>query len=94
MLNTSSIYDNRLQLSVFPNPAKNHLNLSYELLEKTSVAIQVYDNTGRYVHTFHKAETSKGTHQQQFDISFLQKGVYFLLLKTNDKYDRISFIKY
>lgn len=60
-------------ISIFPNPVKNMVNIKTD--EKIN-SVEIYDNLGRLILKNDKAQT---------DISKLEKGVYYLKVKTSQK---------
>lgn len=75
MTATSEI-EAKIQLAVFPNPAQERLEISYELLEKTSVAIQLLDMQGKVITQLAAITQPAGKHQQTLSIPDLLAGVY------------------
>lgn len=70
-----------VDLTIFPNPAKNHINLSFSLLESTEVEISIRDINSREI--LSKQEIlPEGVNLVQFDSSKLQKGIYVAQLRT------------
>jgi len=62
------------QVKVFPNPAKNMLNIQFEETISTDGRIQIYNNMGSLVLC---AEINKGNAAKTIDVSQLQSGLYF-----------------
>ncbi|MNK85586.1 Serine protease AprX [compost metagenome] len=71
----------KTQVKIYPNPAKNVLNIS---TEKPIQTIEIYDVLGRLI----KTET-----KNNFNVSQLAKGNYFLKIKTSDQELIEKFIK-
>lgn len=70
---------------VFPIPAKDDLNISSE---KNIKSIEIYDENGRIL------QTVKGnTNIQKINITKLEKGTYYLFIKTNGEIKTKKFIK-
>lgn len=69
-----------LDLSVFPNPAKDRIELSYYLKENTSIKIQLLDIQGKKMIEFPETAQPSGKHQQSLQIPSLPAGVYLLQL--------------
>ncbi len=70
-------------LQLYPNPAHDHLQVNYTLLETQSISITLYTIQGREVMNVFEGVQVQGS--QSFDISLnqLQSGIYLLGLKTN-----------
>jgi hypothetical protein len=76
--NTLSIdEDNLRQLKVYPNPAKNLVNIS--LVQNTKVAIEIYDLLGKTV------LITEINHSKPIDVSALNNGIYLIRFTQNEK---------
>ena len=79
---TLSVTDvKKTQVKIYPNPAKNFINIS---TEKAIQSIEIYDVLGRLITT----ET-----KNNINVSQLAKGNYFLKIKTSDQELIEKFIK-
>lgn len=84
LLNNNEVKD-KDNIVVFPIPAKDELNISSE---KNIKSIEIYDEIGRII------QTVKGnTNIQKINITKLEKGTYYLFIKTNDEVKTKKFIK-
>ncbi len=70
-----------LALRLFPNPAKDLLNIDYSNVSQETTVVNVYNLAGKVV-LQQTTNTSKGDNQLQLDISSLQKGTYILQLNN------------
>jgi len=71
-------------VSVYPNPASRTATLSWFMNEESSVKISVCDIEKREVfQTVNSERMNSGTHQQTFDVSALNPGVYLVVLEMN-----------
>lgn len=79
-------------ISLYPNPTRDILNLSIQNNELSPVLMEVYDPIGRKLirEVFEKRSTSFG---QQVDISRLQSGIYFVRLAQGGKVSTLRVIK-
>ena len=69
-------------MSVFPNPVRDVLNVQFDLVEKTEPDFRIVDATGKIVHSVHDTGVlAPGTHRKQFNIGFLPPGPYFLEIR-------------
>lgn len=85
--NTNNEIYKEENLFVFPNPALNQINLSFNS-NVLSTKVCLYDIAGRLI--FEKDfETSIGSNTLEYDASFLNKGIY--ILKVN--HQSVRFIK-
>jgi N-acetyl-anhydromuramyl-L-alanine amidase AmpD len=80
--------------SAYPNPFTNQINLTYHLLENTSVKVTLTDVLGKEI--LIKNETESAGKQDLIinSESFnLQSGIYFLKLNFNDQFKVIRLVK-
>jgi Metallo-peptidase family M12B Reprolysin-like/Secretion system C-terminal sorting domain/Bacterial pre-peptidase C-terminal domain/Fibronectin type III domain len=74
-------------ISLFPNPAKNTLNVSLEDLQSTAT-LQVFDIMGKMVM---QQQTSRNV--TQLNVSKLPSGVYMLNIKEESSVRSVKFVK-
>ena len=67
--------------NVYPNPAKDKLNIVCNLKQNTLVQIEVMDIQGKQIKVQDFAMI-KGENQVSFDLSDVQKGIYFVRMKS------------
>ena len=72
-------------VSVFPNPATNLINISYELLSNEDVVIEMTNNIGQVVYSKSMAENNLGRHTLKIETSEFAAGIYQLNIKTGKK---------
>ncbi|MGE0569051.1 MAG: T9SS type A sorting domain-containing protein [Bacteroidia bacterium] len=69
---------------VFPNPTKDDVIFSLMTDTEVDLAIEVIDVTGKII--TNKAITfNKNSREVKFDVSSISNGVYYMVLKQNDK---------
>jgi len=68
-------------ISVFPNPAKDLINLSFILIENSKINVSLLDISGKQLisETYNPHE---GSNHLSFDVSNIAKGIYILNLNT------------
>ncbi|NTW34293.1 MAG: T9SS type A sorting domain-containing protein, partial [Bacteroidetes bacterium] len=78
------VTNNDLQnkLTVFPNPAHDKLNISFNLTGKQKVELQFIDITGQVVYS--TITNITGVFNKNIDISSLAKGAYLLKVVTSE----------
>ncbi|MDD2386585.1 MAG: T9SS type A sorting domain-containing protein, partial [Bacteroidales bacterium] len=74
----STIKDNSLVYSIYPNPARDEVFVKFD--GQIANSIQVFDLLGKVVYN-----TQPTTDFSKIDISKLQNGVYFVKVMFNDK---------
>jgi hypothetical protein len=71
-------------LNIFPNPIKNISNITFELKAPAVVNIQLLNQKNEVVKNLVKEENRKAGEQQfQFDLSDVEKGIYFYRIEIN-----------
>ena len=68
-------------LSIFPNPAKDKLNLSFNIKEDSNIDISLNDISGKQI-IFESHNVYQGENQLSFDVSKVSQGIYVLNLIT------------
>jgi len=68
-------------VSVFPNPAKDKINVSFNTKDQADLQISLNDISGKQVLT-NNYSVIKGENQLSVDVTGLSKGVYVLNLVT------------
>ncbi len=80
---TADVAGQVVNLKIFPNPASNHANLSYQLEGKQLVTIELLDNHGRLFKTLlWQATQQAGNHNLQLSAADLPSGLYYGRLKV------------
>jgi len=69
-------------LHVFPNPAVNELNVSFDLQTSSSVEVSVVDINGRVILKKNLGKLMFGDHHQTIDITSVSSGTYSVLLSA------------
>jgi plastocyanin len=71
-------------LSVYPNPARTNVTLSYVSNENSEIAVRIFNITGQLEkELFTRLSVSTGETKVNFDVSELQNGMYFLEVTDN-----------
>lgn len=68
-------------LDIYPNPASENLKITFAA-KATQTQLSIYDVSGKEV--FHKRVQSLGMNQENIDVSNLEKGIYILILTTEN----------
>ena len=79
----------------FPNPFNNSTVIEYELSNGCDVNLSIYDLLGRRLAVLIDSYQVGGKHSAVFDAEGISSGVYYYVLKTDDKklVRRMSLIK-
>ena len=76
-------------LSVFPNPASDYVNVKFTLQESSDVTVDLMDISGNKVANLISENGMKGDINKTFNVSSYSKGVYFLKIK-DEKYSSLK----
>ncbi|AZA82608.1 T9SS C-terminal target domain-containing protein [Chryseobacterium lactis] len=82
-LATTEVQSNKDQLTIYPNPVKDVLNIQSKNEVKK---VEIYDAAGRIV-------LSTGVSQKSVDVSALPKGNYMIKIMTKNAISHLKFIK-
>jgi hypothetical protein len=72
------------QVSAFPNPASNFVNVQYSLLEDAIVTVDIYDMLGSKIISEQASSRSNQLQNQTIDVSGLDSGLYFVTINAGD----------
>ncbi|MCK4256867.1 T9SS type A sorting domain-containing protein [candidate division WOR-3 bacterium] len=82
-------------ISIFPNPAKNDMTISFGIPREEMVVLNVYDLSGREVKKLVDSKFEAGYHTIKLNHMSLPSGIYFARLVTDgfDETKKIVLIK-
>jgi hypothetical protein len=86
--NTTSVQDmekNNVAVSAFPNPTMGKLNVRFYLPEICSVEIQLFDVSGKQLHTLLAKSEKHGEISESFNLFSFPAGIYFIRLNIGGK---------
>ncbi|MBC7642002.1 MAG: T9SS type A sorting domain-containing protein [Flavobacterium sp.] len=92
LLNTKTENNDLQELTAFPNPTSNFVNLKYVLRESGVVTIQIFNYLGQIVSTQSEDKVT-GSQQQQLDLTLFNAGIYIVTLKINSGQQTLKIIK-
>ncbi|MGY6562613.1 MAG: T9SS type A sorting domain-containing protein [Luteibaculaceae bacterium] len=69
---------------VWPNPARDFMNMEFNLSAPENLSIQIFDISGKLVQT-QSYSLPAGEQQIKLNVQGLQKGIYMCALKTRDQ---------
>lgn len=75
--------DDKIDISVFPNPASGFATIHYASNKPAKIGI--YDVHGKLVKDLFSGEDVSGNNSRNIDLTGLSKGVYFLRLSADNK---------
>ncbi len=80
-------------INVYPNPAQNHFNISFDAIETGDMHLSIIDFSGRVVSNHLIPVRREGIHNEEFDINHLAKGIYFCNFRFNNQTFNIKLVK-
>ena len=83
--------ENPIQVEVFPNPAKNYIQV--ELFSKHEYSeLGIYNSSGSLEKIFFSGSTNSVYQRMRFDVSYFRSGMYFLKFNCGDDTKTIKLI--
>jgi hypothetical protein len=74
---------NNLNFNVFPNPAKDILQVDFTLFQSSKTVINLISIDGKLIRTLFDNQLSKGSNTLKLDVNEYKAGIYFLQINTN-----------
>jgi hypothetical protein len=87
LTNTIGINESVIDAStfnIFPNPAKDNINIYFELKSKERVSIEMMDISGRMVKSADLGKKDAGNYQERINVEELTSGMYLLNIRTEN----------
>lgn len=84
---------NSFNVSVYPNPATDQVNLSFSLPEKRKMLIELYQVNGLLLKTISNEVFDAGKHQLDLNTSNLSSGIYWIRFTSETATQTIKLIK-
>jgi thiol-disulfide isomerase/thioredoxin len=78
-------------VTVYPNPATEFIDLDMNFSATTNVVLQVLDVTGKVIIARDVRTFVAGQHHEQFDVSGLANGTYFVKLTEKNRVNTLKF---
>jgi len=79
-------------LSVYPNPATDYVNVSYSLVTKTAVTIKVFDINGRLVKLVNLSEKQSGNQIEKIECGNFSRGTYIVQVLAGNSSKTSKFV--
>ena len=80
------------ETELYPNPAGDRMTVSLQTEEQTDVTVNIYSLAGVLKETLFKGKTLQDEMRWNVDVSRLPKGMYFLVVKTENRIESRKFI--
>ena len=71
-------------VSVYPNPASEFVNVSFEVVRESEISLELYDMLGQQVRTQQLGYAQKGNNTAEMSVSDLDSGMYLLIINTGN----------
>jgi hypothetical protein len=78
------------KFNCFPNPFRHSTQICFEIENTSSVAISIYDFTGKCIRSFDQSMTDRGLHCYKFCSDGLIAGIYFCDIEINGKVRNVT----
>ena len=92
--NSTEEIDKIIDTKVFPNPFDRRFTLSFSLLEKENVRIDLYDVMGKIVRTISNKTFTSGDHNVLVEANSLSDGVYFARIQAGNGVKTLRVVKH
>ncbi len=80
-------------LSLFPNPAKDQISLSYSLPQSLDVSIDIYNIIGSRIVSVFNEKQSSGKHELLINFTNkISNGIYYLKIKAGESTESFKFV--
>jgi ligand-binding sensor domain-containing protein len=79
------IPENFIMLNSYPNPFNSKAKINISISQKGFVKLEIYAVNGKLVDILENNIKNKGDYKYLFDANNLSSGIYFVVLKTQDK---------
>ena len=76
----------------YPNPFKQHTNISYELEEAGFVTISIYDSFGEEIASLVNKQMTAGRHITEFNAEGIAPGVYYYTIRSGGSTETGKFV--
>jgi hypothetical protein len=74
----------QFELKIWPNPSNGIFNLSFNIKKNGLVLCELFEISGARIKELMKKEKNAGKYSMAIDLSDLQPGIYFCVLKTSE----------
>ncbi len=75
---------NTVSVSIYPNPAREYVNIRFELTEESEISLEMYDMLGQRVRIVNQGYAYEGSHTLRFPVNDLESGMYLLIINTGN----------
>jgi hypothetical protein len=80
-------------IHVYPNPVRDHLNVAFEIRERTEADLSIYNMRGERVASLAGGPKAAGKYQVSFNAAMLPVGIYNIVLRTTNSVSSQKFVR-
>ncbi|HKK43073.1 MAG TPA: T9SS type A sorting domain-containing protein [Bacteroidales bacterium] len=73
-----------LNVNIYPNPAREYVNVSYELTNDSNIRLEMYDMMGQQLKVRDLGYAYEGSHTVEFPVNDMESGIYLLIIYTGN----------
>ncbi len=84
--------DESFDVQLYPNPTSGNFKVRYLLPQDSEIGFQVWDMTGRSLYSKQLGNRSKGTYEEEFDLTDFNNGQYLIKVSTSIDTKTLKFI--
>ena len=92
-IHESILTGNGLSLQNSPNPFKRYTSILFEIKSDCYADLSIYDLSGKKIQTLVNENKQAGIHELKLNVSWLDNGIYFCVLKTSEGVQTAKMIK-
>ena len=82
--------ESQLGVTIFPNPARQNINIGFYLPQQQEVEITLYDASGRWLAQVFKGSAAAGEQSISYDFSNIPPGILQVMVRTKDSFEVTS----
>ncbi len=88
----NEIKQTNFDLNIYPNPAKELLNIDFSLSKKSAVSIEIFNVNGQKINTISNNNYVIGKNHVESDLSQLNAGIYWISVRTDSFTETKKFV--
>jgi uncharacterized surface protein with fasciclin (FAS1) repeats len=69
-------------VTIYPNPAREFVNIEFEVIQPSGVKLEMYDMLGQQVRMLDQGFAYEGSYSVEFPVADLESGIYILIINT------------
>ncbi len=71
-------------VTIYPNPAREFVNISFEVVNPSEIRIEMYDMIGQQVRIQDEGYSYEGSYNVELPVNDLESGMYIIIINTGD----------